>query len=72
MRNRFAVSLPPPPPPPSPLLSPLKAPPAFLLEQQDFSSLQQQHMVAFCVLLGCAIIFICVLSITEREKKEEP
>jgi len=42
-----------------------------MLEDVDLASLRQQHFVAFAILLGCAIIFICVLSITEREKKEE-
>ena len=63
MRPRFVPHDAPPPPSASP--------PAAMLEEVDVASLRQQHFVAFCVLLGCAIIFICVLSITEREKKEE-
>jgi thiosulfate reductase cytochrome b subunit len=63
MRPRFVPAATAPPPSASP--------PAAMLEDVDLASLRQQHMVAFCVLLGCAIIFICVLSITEREKKEE-
>ncbi len=62
MRPRF---VPPVAAPPS------ASPPALLLEEVDVASLRQQHMVAFAILLGCAVIFICVLSITERDKKEE-
>ena len=62
MRPRFVPHAAAPPP---------ASPPATLLEEVNLASLRQQHMVAFCVLLGCAIIFICVLSITERDKKEE-
>ena len=61
MRPRFVLA----PPPPS------ASPPVLLLEEVDLASLRQQHFVAFCILLGCAIIFVGVLSITEREKKEE-
>ena len=61
MRPRFVPHDAPPP----------VSPPAAMLEDVDLASLRQQHMVAFCVLLGCAIIFICVLLITERDKKEE-
>lgn len=62
MRPRFVPHAGAPPP---------ASPPALLLEEVDLASLRQQHMVAFFILLGCAIIFVGVLSITERDKKEE-
>ena len=62
MRPRFV---------PSVAAPPSASPPALLLEEVDVASLRQQHMVAFVILLGCAVIFICVLSMTERENKEE-
>ena len=62
MRPRF---VPPVATPPS------ASPPVQLLEEVDLASLRQQHFVAFAILLGCAVIFICVLSMTERDKKEE-
>ena len=62
MRPRFVTRADAPPP---------ASPPAAMLEDVDLASLRQQHFVAFCILLGCAIIFVSVLSITEREKKEE-
>ena len=62
MRPRF---VPHDAPPPS------ASPPAAMLEDVDLASLRQQHMVAFCVLLGCAIIFIALMAILEREKKVE-
>lgn len=61
MRNRFAVS---PPPPPA-------SPPATLLEEVDLAGLRQQHFVAFAILLGCAIVFIALMTVLERDKKEE-
>ena len=62
MRPRFVPHAAAPPP---------ASPPAAMLEDADLASLRQQHFVAFCILLGCAIIFVSVLSITERDKKEE-
>ena len=62
MRPRFVPHAAAPPP---------ASPPALLLEEVDLASLRQQHFVAFFILLGCAIIFVCVLSITERKKEEQ-
>ena len=62
MRPRFVPHDAPPPP---------ASPPALLLEEIDLASLRQQHFAAFAILLGSAIIFICVLSITERKKEEQ-
>ena len=61
MRPRFVHDAPPP----------SASPPVTLLEEVDLASLRQQHMVAFAILLGCAVIFIALMAILEREKKEE-
>ena len=61
MRPRFVPHDAPPPP----------SPPLLLLEQVDLASLRQQHFVAFAILLGCAIVFIALMTVLEREKKEE-
>ena len=63
MRPRFVPHDAPPPPSASP--------PALLLEEVDLASLRQQHFVAFAVLLGCAVIFIALMAILERDKKVE-
>lgn len=62
MRPRFAPHAGAPPP---------ASPPVLLLEEVDVASLRQQHFVAFAILLGCAVIFIAVMAILERDKKEE-
>ena len=61
MRPRFVPHDAPPPP----------SPPLLLLEEVNLASLRQQHFVAFAILLGCAIVFIAVMAILEREKKVE-
>lgn len=61
MRPRFVPHDAPPP----------ASPPALLLEEADLASLRQQHFVAFCILLGCAIVFIALMTVLEREKKVE-
>ena len=63
MRPRFVPHDAPPPPSASP--------PVLLLEEVDVASLRQQHFVAFAILLGCAVVFIALMAILEREKKEE-
>ena len=62
MRPRFVPHAGAPPP---------ASPPATLLEEVDLAGLQQQHMVAFAILLGCAVVFIAVMAIVERDRKEE-
>ena len=61
MRPRFVPHDAPPPP----------SPPLLLLEEVNLASLRQQHFVAFAILLGCAIVFIALMTVLEREKKEE-
>ena len=61
MRPRFVPHDAPPPP----------SPPLLLLEEVNLASLRQQHFVAFAILLGCAIVFIALMAILEREKKVE-
>ena len=51
--------------------SPSAAPPAAVLEEGDLASLRQQHFAAFCILLSCAILFICATALRERDRKEE-
>ena len=63
MRPRFVPHDAPPPPSASP--------PVLLLEEVDVASLRQQHFVAFAILLGCAVVFIAVMAILERDRKEE-
>ena len=62
MRPRFV---------PSVAAPPSASPPVLLLEEVDVASLRQQHFAAFAILLGCAIVFIAVMAILERDKKEE-
>ena len=62
MRPRF---VPPVAAPPS------ASPPALLLEEVDLASLRQQHYVAFAILLGCAVLFIAVMAILERDKEKQ-
>lgn len=50
---------------------PSASPPVLLLEEVDLASLRQQHYVAFAILLGCAVIFIAVMAILERDKEEQ-
>ena len=50
---------------------PSASPPALLLEEVDLASLRQQHYVAFAILLGCAVIFIAVMAILERDKEKQ-
>ena len=61
MRPRFVPQAPPPPP----------TTPILFLEEANLASIRQQHFVAFSIILMCAVIFITVISITERNPKAE-